>query len=129
MVDPDATMVDVLRMVIDPDYSKKFLPKLEDPLVKRYWTDEIAKTSDFHKSEKMGYFVSKFDRFLTEKTMRNILGQSKSSFNFDDLMQEKKIFLADLSKGGIGEENAVFLGLLLVPRILASALGRSKFFW
>ena len=128
MVDKEATLVDVLRMVIDPEYSKKFLPYLTDPLVKRYWTDEIAKTSDFHKSEKMGYFVSKFDRFLTEKTMRNILGQPRTSFNFDNLMAERKIFLADLSKGKIGEENSGFLGLLLVPRILMAALGRSKFF-
>lgn len=128
MVDPEATLVDVLRMVIDPEYSKKFMPLITDPLVKRYWTDEIANTTDFHKSDKMGYFVSKFDRFVTERTMRNILGQPKSSFNFDSVMQDKKIFLADLSKGKIGEENSIFLGLLLVPRILMSALGRAKYY-
>jgi DNA helicase HerA-like ATPase len=127
MADPESTMVDVLRLLIDSKYAQKFINKLNDPMVKRYWTDEMAKTSDYHKSEKMGYFVSKFDRFVTEKLMRNILGQPHSALNFPKIMAEKKILLVDLAKGKIGEENSNFLGLLLVPRILAAALGRHKF--
>lgn len=126
MVDPESTMVDVLRLLIDESYHKKFLDKLTDPLVKRYWIDEVAHTSQSRKGETMGYFVSKFDRFLTDKTMRNIIGQSKSSFNFDDVMSQKKILLIDLAKGKIGEENSNFIGLLFVPRILAAALKRHK---
>jgi hypothetical protein len=126
MTDKEATLVDVLRLLIDTDYSKKFLPNVKDPLVKSYWTDEIAKTSDFHKSEKMGYFVSKFDRFVTEATMRNIIGQPKTALNFEKLMAERKIVLIDLSKGKIGEENAAFLGLIIVPKILSAALARAK---
>lgn len=124
MADENSTLVDVLRLLIDPEYVKKFLPKINDPLVKRYWQDEMAQTSDFHKSEKMGYFVSKFDRFVTERVMRNILGQPKSAIDFSKVMAEKKILLVDLSKGKIGEENSNFLGLILVPKILAAAMGR-----
>ena len=125
MTDPGSTMVDVLRLLIDTKYSQTFMPKLTDPLVRRFWTDEIAKTSDFHKSEKMGYFVSKFDRFLTDITMRNILGQARCAINFNKIMAEKKILLVNLAKGKIGEENSNFLGLLLVPRILAAAFKRA----
>lgn len=125
MVDPGGTMVDVLRLLIDNKYIEHFMPKLTDPLVRRFWTDEVAKTSDFHKSEKMGYFVSKFDRFLTDITMRNILGQPKSAIDFNYIMANKKILLVDLSKGKIGEENSNFLGLILVPRLLVAALGRA----
>lgn len=127
MVEPDSTMVDVLRLLIDTKYAQKFITKLTDPLVKRFWTDEMAKTTEFHKSEKMGYFVSKFDRFVTERLMRNILGQPKSAINFSEIMEQKKILLVDLSKGKIGEENSNFLGLILVPRILSAALARHKF--
>ena len=126
MADPEATMVDVLRMLIDDNYHKRFLPMVDDPLVVRYWTDEIANTSASRKGETMGYFVSKFDRFVTEKTMRNIIGQPKSALNFTKIMEEKKILLVDLSKGKIGEENSNFLGLLLVPRILSAAMSRHK---
>lgn len=126
MVDKNSTMVDVLRLLIDTGYSKKFIEKVADPLVKKYWTDEMAKTSDFHKSEKMGYFVSKFDRFVTDKLMRNILGQPRSSFNLPEVMAKKKILLVDLAKGKIGEENSNFLGLLLVPKLLGAALSRHR---
>ena len=124
MVDKESTMVDVLRLFIDQKYSEKFLPNVTDPLVRRYWTDEVAKTSENRKGETMGYFVSKFDRIVTEKIMRNIIGQPHSAINFGKIMAEKKILLVDLSKGKIGEENANFIGLLLVPRILAAAMGR-----
>ena len=126
MADRDSTMVDVLRLLIDDKYAQSFLPKLDDPLVRRYWTDEMANTSDYHKSEKMGYFVSKFDRFVTDKTMRNILGQPRSAIDFPRIMAEKKILLVDLSKGKIGEENSSFIGLILVPRILQAAMGRAS---
>jgi hypothetical protein len=126
MTDPEATMVDVMRLLIDEKYVEKFLPNITDPLVKRYWTDEQAKTTANRKGEMMGYFVSKFDRLVTERFMRNIIGQPKSSFDFHKVMAEKKILLVDLSKGKIGEENSNFLGLLLVPRILSAALARAS---
>jgi hypothetical protein len=124
MVDPEATMVDVMRLLIDDKYHKRFLDKLTDPMVKRYWTDEVANTSQNRKGETMGYFVAKFDRFITDITMRNILGQAKSSVDLNKVMSEKKILLVDLAKGKIGEENSTFLGLLLVPRLLSAALAR-----
>jgi len=124
MSEPDSTLVEVLRLLIDPEFVKSKLPKLTDPLVRRYWTDEMAQTTQFHKSETMGYFVSKFDRFVTDKLLRNIIGQSKSSFDFRDVMDNGKILLVDLSKGKIGEENSNFLGLVLIPRILVAAMSR-----
>ncbi|MCA9397602.1 ATP-binding protein, partial [candidate division WWE3 bacterium] len=124
MAEPGNSMIEVMKLVIEPDYIKEKLHLIEDPLVKQYWTDEIANTSDFHKSEKLGYFVSKFDRFVTEKMMRNIIGQGESAFNFRKVMDEEKILLINLAKGKIGDENSQFLGLLFVPRILTAAMSR-----
>lgn len=118
------TLIEVLRLLTDPSFAATKIPLITDPLVKRYWTDELAQTSDFHKSEVLGYFVAKFDRFVTEKIMRNIIGQKRSSFNFREVMDKKKILLVNLSKGRIGEENSNFLGLILVPRILTAAMSR-----
>ncbi|MDA1337883.1 MAG: TraM recognition domain-containing protein [bacterium] len=124
MYEEGNTMVEVLKLLIDPEYAKSKIPLITDDLVRSYWTQELAQTSDFHKSETLGYFVSKFDRFVTEKTMRNIIGQGKSAIDFRKVMDEQKILLVDLSKGKIGEENSNFLGLILVPRILAAAMSR-----
>jgi hypothetical protein len=118
------TFVEVVRVLTDSRFVQELLPKVKDPLVRRYWTDQIAQTSDFHKSEVLDYIVSKFGRFVTNKMMRNIIGQSESSFNFRQVMDEGKILLINLAKGRIGEENSQFLGLILVPRILIAAMSR-----
>lgn len=119
------SLVEVMRLLTDPEFQKQKIELIKDPMVKRYWTDEIANTNDFHKSEKLGYFVSKFDRFVTDSTMRNIIGQPYSAFDFRRVMDERKILLVNLSKGLIGEENSNFLGLILVPRLLIAAMSRA----
>ncbi len=124
MSKPGNTFLEVVRLMQDPKFVAEMLPYVTDLVVKRYWTDQIAQTSDFHKSEVLDYTVSKFGRFVTNKMMRNIIGQSSSSFNFRKIMDEGKILLVNLSKGKIGEENSNFLGLILVPKILGAAMSR-----
>ncbi len=126
MVEPGNTFVEVVRVLTDSSFVQELLPKLQDPIIRRYWTDQIAQTADFHKSEVLDYIVSKFGRFVTNKLMRNIIGQSESSFDFRKVMDEGKILLVNLAKGKVGEENSNFLGLILVPRILISAMSRQE---
>ncbi|MDH7475966.1 MAG: type IV secretion system DNA-binding domain-containing protein [Microgenomates group bacterium] len=126
MYEPGATFVEVMRCLQDPKFVQEILPKVQDPIVRRYWTDQIAQTSDFHKSEVLDYIVSKFGRFVTNKTMRNIIGQSQSAFDFRKCMDEGKILLINLSKGKLGEENSSFLGLVLIPKILVAAMSRQE---
>jgi len=124
MSEPGNTFVEVVRALTDSSFVEELLPKVQDPMVRRYWTDQIAQTSDFHKSEVLDYIVSKFSRFVSNRMMRNIIGQSDSAFNFRKAMDEGKILLISLSKGRIGEENSSFLGLVLVPKILVAAMSR-----
>lgn len=124
MAEPGSTFVEVMRILTDANFVQEILPKVTDPIVRRYWTDQIAQTADFHKSEVLDYIVSKFGRFVTNKMIRNIIGQSQSSFSFRDVMDNGKILLINLAKGEIGEENSNFLGLVLVPRILMAAMSR-----
>lgn len=124
MYQPGATFIEVVRALTDPSFVQELLPRVDDPVIRRYWTDQIAQTSDFHKSEVLDYIVSKFGRFVTNKMIRNIIGQSESAFNFREAMDTQKILLINLSKGKIGEENSSFLGLVLVPKILVAAMSR-----
>jgi len=124
MYEKGSTLIEVMRVLTDPAYVQEMLPKVEDPIIRRYWTDQIAQTSDFHKSEVLDYITSKFGRFVTNKMIRNIIGQSDSSFQFRKVMDEQKILLINLSKGTIGEENSNFLGLVLVPKLLIAAMSR-----
>ena len=124
MYEPGSTFVEVVRALTDATYVQELLPKVQDPIIRRYWTDQIAQTSDFHKSEVLDYIVSKFGRFVTNKMIRNIIGQSQSAFDFRRVMDEQQILLINLSTGKIGEENSNFLGLILVPKILVAAMSR-----
>ena len=126
MSKPGGTFIEMVRLLTDAKFVEDMLPYVDDPIVRRYWTDQIAQTSDFHKSEVLDYIVSKFGRFITNKTMRNIIGQSKSSFNMREIMDNQKILLVNLSKGKLGEEDAKFLGLILVPKILTAAMSRQN---
>ena len=124
MYQEGATFVEVMRVLTDQTYVQELLPSVKDPIIRRYWTDQIAQTSDFHKSEVLDYITSKFGRFVTNKMIRNIIGQAESSFEFRKVMDEKKILLINLAKGKIGEENSNFLGLILVPKLLVAAMSR-----
>src|SRR5436190_8542926 len=85
----------------------------------------MAKTTDFHKSEMLGYLISKVGRFVENSMMRNIIGQPKSGFNVRQIMDQKKILLVNLSKGKIGEVNAALLGLIIVSKLQMAALSRA----
>lgn len=125
MAEPGSTFVEVQRALTDMSFVQELLPKVKDPIVRRYWTDQIAQTADFHKSEVLDYTVSKFGRFVGNKLIRNIIGQSKSAFNFREVMDQGKILFINLAKGKLGEENSSFLGLVLIPKILAAAMSRT----
>lgn len=118
------TLVEVMRLLMDHGYARELLPRVTDPLVRKYWTDQIAATSDFHKSEVLDYIVSKFGPFVTNRLVRNIVGQSRSAFSLRRIMDEGGILLVNLSAGRLGVKTAAFLGNILIPRLLHAAFSR-----
>ena len=124
-LDNPGTVIDIPRMFTDDAYVKVYLKKLKDPVVRAFWEKEMAKTSDFHKSEMLGYLISKVGRFVGNEMMRNIMGQQHSSFDFREVMDKKKILLVNLAKGKTGEVNAKLLGLIVVAKLQMAAMGRA----
>lgn len=120
------TLAEIPKMISDKVFQQKWLAKVTDPVVRSFWEDEMANTSDYHKSEMMGYLVSKVGRFVENEMMRNIIGQPKSAFNFRQIMDEGKILLVNLSKGLTGDVNANLLGLILVSKLQMAAFTRAE---
>ena len=120
------TIVEIPRMFTDPIFQKSKVAKVTDPIVRAFWEKEMAKTSDFHKSEMLGYLISKVGRFVENSMMRNVIGQSRSGFDFEKIMNEGKILLVNLSKGATGEVNANLLGLIIVSKLQMAALRRAS---
>lgn len=125
-VSDTGTIIDIPRMFTDDSFVKKYLVKVKDPVVRAFWEKEMAKTSDFHKSEMLGYLISKVGRFVENEMMRNIMGQQRSGFDFREIMDKQKILLVNLSKGTTGEVNAKLLGLIIVAKLQMAAMGRAE---
>ncbi len=127
MSDPEGgTFIDVPRCFTDPEFVKSKLKHVTDKTVYDYWTKEFpASQKSNDAGEVTSWFVSKWGPFLSNKMMRNILGQTKSGFNIREIMDNKKILLINLSKGKTGELNAKLLGMIFVMKFQAAAMSRA----
>lgn len=126
MADPaGATFLEIPKPFLDDDFLKAKFKYVTDPTVQDFWINEMGQTSERDKSEMLGYFVSKWGAFQSNETMRNIMGQHTSAFDFGKVMDENKILIVNLSKGQVGELNAKYLGMIFVIKVLAAAFARS----
>lgn len=127
MSDPEgATFLEVPKPFTDDDFLKAKFKHVTNPIVQDFWIKEMGQTSDFHKSEMLGWFVSKWGQFQGNEIMRNIIGQRQSSFDIKKVMDEGKILIVNLSKGLVGDQNSNLLGMIFVIKILTAALARSS---
>jgi hypothetical protein len=125
--DPEtgSTLLDVSRVMSDKTYRDLKISRCKNPVVVQFWTEVASKAGgEAALSNIVPYITSKFDVFLANDIMRPIISQEKSSFNFREIMDQKKILLVNLSKGRLGEINANLIGLILVGKILMAALSR-----
>lgn len=126
MAGPESgSLVEIPKLFVDKKFELSKRKYLKDPIVLDFWNKQMAKTSDFHKSEMLNYFTSKFGHFLNNSLMRNIIGQRKNSLNFENILDNDKILLINLSKGKIGDMNAQMLGLILISKLQAAVMKRA----
>lgn len=121
---PGSTLLGIMRMLSDKDYRKKVVDSLNDPVVKGFWVNEFAKYSQKFETEATAAIQNKVGQFVTNPLIRNILGQAHSSIDMRKIMDEGKILIVNLSKGGIGEDNSNLLGAMIISKIQLAAMSR-----
>ena len=119
-------LTDIIRLFTDEDFQKDHVRNVKNPIVKAWWDKTYASMGQREKQEIIPYFAAKFSGFITNQTMRNIIGQTKSSFNIAKCMQEQKIIFLNLSKGLIGDINSQLLGMIVVSKIQTAAMQRQR---
>ncbi len=119
------SIIEIPKLFVDRRFEAKKRQHLRDPLVLEFWSKQMAHTAEFHKSEMLNYFTSKFGHFLNNALMRNIIGQRRSAIDFGQIIAREKILLVNLSKGRIGELNAQMLGLIVVAKLQLAILKRA----
>ena len=119
-------LADISRVLVDTDFRLDKLSRESDPLVRQFWEMEAQKAGgEWSLANMAPYISSKVDTFVSNEFLRPIINQRKSTFNFRDIVDNKKVLIVSLSKGRIGEINAQLLGMLIVTKIMVAALSRA----
>jgi len=121
---PDATLLGVMRLLNDKDYRKYVIDQLTDPLIRDFWTKEFARYKDQFQTEAIAPIQNKIGQLTMNPLIRNIIGQPKSTIDIRKIMDEGKIFLVNLSRGKIGEDNSRIIGALLATKLQLAAMSR-----
>lgn len=122
---PGATLLGVNRMLAEKDYRDMVIKNVTDASVKAFWIDEYNKWDPRYAREAGAAIQNKIGQFTSNPTVRNIIGQEKTSFNLREMMDTKKILLVNLSKGQVGESNANLLGGMLITKLYLAAMSRA----
>ena len=122
---PNATLIGVLKMLVSDSFRKKVLTKVTDPVIRDFWEKEFVGYNDRLRSEAVAPIQNKVGQFVASSTIRNIVGQPKSTIDMDDILNNGKILLINLAKGKIGEDNSALLGAMMITKIQLTAMKRA----
>ncbi len=121
---PGSTLLGVTRILVDKSYRERVVEKITDPVVRSFWVDEFSKWDPRVLQEVISPIQNKVGQFLSSALIRNIVGQTVSSFDVRKIMDERKILIMNLSKGRLGEDNSALLGAMMITKIQLAAMGR-----
>ncbi|MBE7433126.1 MAG: type IV secretion system DNA-binding domain-containing protein [Anaerolineales bacterium] len=122
MLLPDSTFIELTLLLSNENYRKRIVEQVKDPIIKEFW-------NSFPRSERERYdlissTLNKISPFITDQSMRNIIGQPQNTVDLRKVMDEGKILFVNLSKGDLGEESSALLGSVIVNLVLISSLQR-----
>ncbi len=123
---PGSTMLGIPRLLVDKDYRQKIINNLKDPVIKAFWVHEYEAWQDKFRNEAIAPIQNKVGQFLSTSIIRNVVGQSRSTIDIFNMMNEGKIFLVNVSKGRIGEDNSALLGGMIITKIQLAAMERVR---
>jgi len=122
-----STLLDIPRILTDENFRREKLKHVTDPSVREFWTKEYPQTAGGQTAKDiLPYVISKLGRFISNETMRNIIGQKHSSINFRKIMDEGKILIVNLAKGQLGDINMSLLGFVIIGKLQMAALSRTN---
>lgn len=122
----NATLLGVNRMLVDSRYRAKVIRQIKDPFIRAFWEEEYEGYDDAFRREAIAPIQNKLGQFLLSPVVRNILGQVRARVSIPFVMDNERLFIANLSKGKLGHEKANLLGSLLTAQFQLAAMGRSN---
>ncbi len=120
------TLFTIFELLNNPPFQKKAIAGIKDENLKNFWKYEFGKAGDFQKVKMVAPVTARIGRFLFSPSAKRILEQEKSTINFDEILDNKKILICNLAKGNIGEDTSEVMGIMLLNKIQLAALKRAK---
>ncbi|MBI2411271.1 MAG: type IV secretory system conjugative DNA transfer family protein [Candidatus Kerfeldbacteria bacterium] len=120
-----ATIMGMQQMLTDRSYRQAVIAEIQDHVVKKFWANEFSSWSEKFDNEAIVPLVNKLGQFLSNEMVRNIVAQQMNKVDFDDIMNNQRILLVELSKGKLGEENSALLGSLIITKIEQHIMARA----
>jgi len=121
---PDSTLLQVPELLTNERYREKIVEKLEDRVLKNFWINEFGKMSPQMRSEAVSPILNKVGQFLSSQTIRNIVGSPSSTIDLEQMMNDGKIVIVNLSQGKLGEDNSALLGAMIITKLQLAAMNR-----
>lgn len=121
-----ATLFTVYNLINDPTYRKSVVKTLDDENLKHFWRNEFGKAGGMQQVKMAAGITSKIGRFLFSASAKRILEQEKSTIDFDDIINSKKILICNFSKGLLGEDTSELLGIMVIAKFQLASLRRVR---
>ena len=122
----NTSLLGVNRMLIDPTYRRWVVKQVRDPFIKQFWEMEFESWDARFQREAVAPVQNKIGALLQSPILRNILGQVRNKVSIPFVMDNRRIFIANLSKGRLGQDKSNLIGSLLIAQFQLAAMARSR---
>ncbi len=121
---PGSNLTDIVAILTDKNYRQKVVSQLKNQTLINFWKNEFDRMDDKFQQEAVSPILNKVGQFISSTKIRNTIAHAKSKIRIEEIMNQKKILIADLSTGKLGEDNSALLGAMLITQIQLSAMNR-----
>lgn len=121
---PDSTLIEVPQLLTNDKFRQRLVEKLDDQVLKNFWEKEFEAMSDRLMAEAISPILNKVGQFVSSPMIRGIIGQPHSTVDLEEIMNQGKILILNLSQGKLGEDNASLLGAMFITKMQLAAMNR-----
>lgn len=121
---PGSDMTHIVEILTNKNFRHKIVSQLTNQTLKNFWVNEFDRMDPKFQNEAVSPILNKVGQFIASTNIRNTVAHAKSKINIQEIMDNKKILIADLSTGRLGEDNSALLGAMIITQIQLSAMNR-----
>ncbi len=123
---PNGTLLTIYDLLEDQEFRNTVIKRVTDERLKKFWQNEFKKAGDYQRIKMISPVTARIGKFMFSPFAKRIIEQEKSTINFDEIMDEGKIVICNLSRGKLGEDTSEVLGMMIMNKIQLAALKRAR---